>query len=90
MRACKTKTTTNKSKTTKNDCGGIMGKSKQVAKCAPSCSAVQFCGQDKPWTIMAGAFVEQQHMFVSLKRKVSKAGKSCITFRNFICQTDEY
>ena len=30
MRACKTKTTTNKSKMTKNDCDGIMGKSKQV------------------------------------------------------------
>ena len=53
----------------KNDCVGIMGKSKQVAKCAPSCSAVQFGGQDKPWTGMAGAFVEQQHMFVSFKTK---------------------
>ena len=28
-------------------------------------SAVQFGGQDKPWTSVAGAFVEQQHMFVS-------------------------
>jgi hypothetical protein len=56
MRACKTKTTTNKSNTTKNDWGSIMGKFKQVAKCAPNCSAVQFCGQDKPWTVMA--FVE--------------------------------
>ena len=25
----------------KNDCDGIMGKSEQVAICAPSCSAVQ-------------------------------------------------
>ena len=54
---------------TKNDCGGIMGKSKQVAKCAPSCSAVQFGRKDKPWTGMAGAFVEQQQVFVSLKTK---------------------
>ena len=46
-----------------------MVKSKQVAKCAPSCSAVQFGGQDKPWTGMARAFVEQQHMFVSFKTK---------------------
>jgi hypothetical protein len=69
MHACKTKTTTNKSKMTKNYCGGIMGKSKQVAKCAPSCSTVQFGGKDKPWTSMAGAFVEQQHMFVSFKTK---------------------
>ena len=61
--------TTNKSKTTKNDCGGIMGKSKQVAKCAPSCSAVQFGGQDKPWTGMAGAFLEQQYVVVSFKTK---------------------
>jgi hypothetical protein len=53
----------------KRDCGGIMGKSKQVAKCAPSCSAVQFGGQDKPWTGMAGALVEQQHMFVIFKTK---------------------
>jgi hypothetical protein len=69
MRAFKTKTTINKSKTTKKDCGGIMGKTKQVANCAPSCSAVQFGGQDKPLTGMAGALVEQQHMFVSLKTK---------------------
>ena len=46
-----------------------MGKSKQVAKCAPSCSAVQFGGQDKQWTGMAGALVEQQHMFVIFKTK---------------------
>ena len=69
MRACKTKTTTNKSKTTNNDCGGIMGKSKQVAKYAPSCSVVQFGGQDKPWTGVAKAFVEQKHVFVSFKTK---------------------
>ena len=72
----KTKTTKNKSTTTKNDCGGIMGKSKQVAICF---SAVQFVGQDKPWTGVAGAFGQQQHMFV----KVSKTGKACITFRIF-------
>ena len=54
--ACKTKTTTNKSKTTENNCGGKMGKSKQVEKWAPSCSAVHFGGQDKTWTGMAGAF----------------------------------
>ena len=53
----------------KNDCGGIMGKSKQVANCAPSCSTVQFCRQDKPRTVMAGAFVEQQLVFVSCKTK---------------------
>ena len=35
-----------------NDCDGIMAKSKQVAICAPSCSAVQF------WTGVDGAFVE--------------------------------
>ena len=58
---------TNNSKTTKNDCGGIMVKSKQVAKCAPSCSAVKFGGQDNPWTGVAGAFVEQKHVFVSFK-----------------------
>ena len=28
-------------------------------------SAVQFGGQDKPWTSVAGAFAEQQHVFVS-------------------------
>ena len=85
MRACKTKTTTNKSKMTKNDCDGIMGKSKQVAICAPSCSAVQFGVQDKPWTGVAGAFVEQ-------KLKVSKTGHTCITYRNFfflVQQTNE-
>jgi hypothetical protein len=69
MRTCKTKTTTNKSKTTKKDCGGIMGKSKQVAKCAPSCRAVQFGRQDKPWTGMAGDLVEQQHVCLRLKTK---------------------
>jgi hypothetical protein len=65
--ASTTKTTTNKTKTTKNDFGGIMGKSKLVAKCAPSCSAVQFCGHDKPWIGMPGALVELQ--FVSFKTK---------------------
>ena len=54
-------------------------KSKQVAICAPSCTAGQFGEQDKPWTGVAGAFVEQQHVFV----KVSKTGKACITFRYF-------
>ena len=67
MHAFKTKT--NKSKMTKNDCGGLMCKSKQVAKCAPSCSTVQFGGKDKLWTSMAVAFVEQQPMFVSFKTK---------------------
>ena len=63
MLACKTKTT-------KNDCGGIMGKSKQMTIiCAPSCSDVQFGGQDKLWTGVARAFVEQQHVFVSFKTK---------------------
>ena len=38
-----TKTTTNKTKTTTNDCSGIMGK--------PSCSAVQLGRKDKPWTV---------------------------------------
>ena len=42
MRACKTKTTTNKSKMTKNDCDGIMGKSKQVAICVVHQVAVLF------------------------------------------------
>ena len=28
-------------------------------------SAVRFGGQDKPWTGVAGAIVEQQHMFES-------------------------
>ena len=67
MRACKTKTTTNKSKMTKNNCDGLMGKSKQVAICAPSCSAIHFGGQDKPWTGVAGVFVGQNHVFVSIK-----------------------
>ena len=61
---------------TKNDCDGIMGKSKKVAICAPSCSAVQFGVQEKPWTDVAGAFVEQ-------KLKGSKTGHASITFRNF-------
>ena len=34
-------------KTTTNDCGGIMGKSKQVDTFAPSCSVVQLGRQDK-------------------------------------------
>ena len=67
MRACTTKTTTNKYNTIKNDCGGLMGKSKQVAICAPSCSAIHFGGQDKPWTGVAGVFVGQYHVFVSIK-----------------------
>ena len=37
----------NKQNKDKNECGGIMGKYKQVAICAPSCSAVQPGGQDK-------------------------------------------
>ena len=43
-------------KTTTNDCSGIMGK--------PSCSAVQLGRKDKPLTGVAGAFVEHQHLFV--------------------------
>jgi hypothetical protein len=38
-----------------------MGKSEQVA--------VQFGGQDKPWTSVARFFVEQQQLFVSFKTK---------------------
>jgi hypothetical protein len=39
-----TKTTTNKTKTTTNDCSGIMGK--------PSCSGVQLGRKGKPWTVL--------------------------------------
>ena len=39
--------TTNKTKTTTNDCGGIMGISKQEGIFAPSCSAVQLGRKDK-------------------------------------------
>ena len=42
-----TKTTTNKIKMTTNDCGVIMGKSKQVDIFAPSYSAVQLGKKDK-------------------------------------------
>jgi hypothetical protein len=45
--ACITRTTTNKTKTTTNVCGGIMGKSKQVDIFATSCSAVQPGSKDK-------------------------------------------
>jgi hypothetical protein len=62
MRACKTKTTTNKSKTTKNDFDGILGKS------------VQYGVQDKPWTGVAKAFVEQQHVFVIFKSQSNREG----------------
>ena len=55
----------NKINTTTNDCGGIMGKSKQVDIFAPSCSAVQLGRKDKPWTGLAGAFVEHQHLLLS-------------------------
>jgi hypothetical protein len=44
-----TKTTTNRTKTTTNECSGTMGKSKQVDIFAPSCSAVQLGRKDKPW-----------------------------------------
>ena len=40
---------TDKKTGNRNDCDGILGKSKQVAICAPSCSAVQFGVQDEPW-----------------------------------------
>jgi hypothetical protein len=53
-----TKTTTNRTKTTTNDCSGTMGKSKQGDIFAPSCSAVQLGRKDKPWT-----GVEHQHLF---------------------------
>ena len=42
-----------------------MGKSKQVDIFAPSCSAVQLGRKDKPWTGLAGAFVEHQHLLLS-------------------------
>ena len=77
MRACKTKTTTNKSKTTNNDFGGIMGKSKQVDICAPSCSAVQFDGQDRSWTGVDGAFEKLENL------NLVNTWQPCITFRNF-------
>jgi hypothetical protein len=64
MHTCKTKTRTFKSKTTTKDCDGIFVKSNQVAIYAPSFGAVQYGVQDKPWTGEAGAFVEQQHVFV--------------------------
>jgi hypothetical protein len=58
-----TQTTTNRSKMTTIDCRGTMGKSKQVDIFAPSCSAVQLGRKDKPWTGVAGAIVEHQHVF---------------------------
>jgi hypothetical protein len=42
-------------KDNKNDCDGILGKS------------VQYDEQDKAWTGVAKAFVEQQHVFVIFK-----------------------
>ena len=42
-----------------------MGKSKQVDIFAPSCSAVQLGRKDKPWTGVAGAFVEHQHLVLT-------------------------
>jgi hypothetical protein len=51
-------------KTTTNDCSGTMGKSKQVDIFAPCCSAVQLGRKDKPWTGVAEAFVEHQHLFI--------------------------
>jgi hypothetical protein len=56
-----TKTTTNKIKTTTNDCGGIMGKSKQVDIFAMLFSLAE---KTKPWTGVVGAFVEHQHLFM--------------------------
>ena len=64
-----TKTTTNRTKTTTNDCSGTMGKSKQVDIFAPSCSAVQLGRKDKPCTGVAGAFVEHQHLSVTTALK---------------------
>jgi hypothetical protein len=45
-----TKTTTNKIKTTRNDCGGIIGKSKQVDIFATSCSGFSLAEKTKSWT----------------------------------------
>jgi hypothetical protein len=56
-----TKKTTNKIKTTKYYCGGIMGKSEHVAIYAVLSSLVD---KTKPWTGVAGAIVEQQHVFL--------------------------
>jgi hypothetical protein len=50
-----TKTTTNRTKTTTNDCSDTMGKYKQVNIFAPICSALQLGRKDKPWTGVAGA-----------------------------------
>ena len=77
MVVCKSKTTTNKSKTTKNDFGGIMGKSKKVDICAPSCSAVQFEGQDRSWTGVDGALTLEN------LNLVNTIWRPCIMFRNF-------
>ena len=49
----KTNTTTNKTKTTTNECSGIMG--------TPSCGAVQLGRKDMDG--VDGAFVEHQHLF---------------------------
>jgi hypothetical protein len=58
MCTCKTKTTTNKSKTTKSDCDGIFGKS------------VQYGVQDKPWTDVGEAFVDKD-LIVHVERKIN-------------------
>ena len=50
-------------KTTTNDCIGKMGKSKHMDIFEPICSAVQLGRKDKPWTGVAGAFVEHQQLF---------------------------
>ena len=39
-----------------------MGKSKQVDKCAPSCSAVQFDRQERSWTGLDGAFEKLENL----------------------------
>jgi hypothetical protein len=62
-----TNTTTNKTKTTTNDCGGIMWKSKQA-------DIFGLAVNTKQWTGVAGAFVEHQHL---LRRCVRALFSNC-------------
>jgi hypothetical protein len=62
-----------------NECSGTMGKSKQVDIFAPSCSAVQLGRKDKPWTGVAGAFVEHQHLFF-FESKMKRSSYSSNSF----------
>ena len=61
-----TKMTTNKINTTTNDCGGIVGKSKQVDIFAPIAVLFSLAEKTKPWTGVNRAFVEHQHLFTLL------------------------